>query len=96
MAFPGITINRSCKKLSTSLQTWNNYDVILLHVGTNDIVNKSETVIMDDFARLFKSIMTQNPGCTIIVSSILPIIVDFDFTIHKTIFINQQLQQLYR
>ena len=54
MAFPGITINRLYKKLSTSLQTWNNYDVILLHVRTNDIVNKSETVIMDDFARLFK------------------------------------------
>ena len=77
MAFPGITINRLYKKLSTSLQTWNNYNVISLHVGTNDI-------------------MTQNSGCTIIVSSILPRIVYSDFTIHKTIFINQQLQQLYR
>ena len=94
MAFPGITINRLYKKLSTSLQSWNNYDVILLHVGTNDIVNKSEIVIMDDFTRLLKLIMTQNPGCTIVVSSVLPRIVDFDFTIHKIFFINQQLQQL--
>ncbi|XP_035227646.1 platelet-activating factor acetylhydrolase IB subunit beta-like isoform X1 [Stegodyphus dumicola] len=67
LAFPGITIERLTKKISS----FNEYDCILFHVGTN---NMDSTV--DDSVLKYKSLIREvsrvNPYARVVISGILP------------------------
>ena len=70
-----------------------NYDVVLVHVGTNDL-NKLNSEILTKFKNLISGIRLVKSDCKIILSSILPRPVDVDLTTEKIIIVNKELQKM--
>ena len=66
------------------------YKNIIIHVGTNDIGNKSY-VIMSDFMGLVEVVAAKNPEAKIILSAIIPRPVDQRSTNRKVIEINREI-----
>lgn len=53
------------------------YDIVLIHVGTNDVFSTSRDAFMLNFDDCIQIIKSKNPNSTIVVSSILPRFCDF-------------------
>ena len=72
------------------------YDYVILHVGTNDIDNKSVKQIMQAYKFLFRACKSAASNATIVFSSILPRLVDYEDTKNTCINVNTRLQEFCR
>ena len=92
IACPGININKLTHKL-LNCEISLNADVIIVHVGTYDINNRSTTQILQQFEKLINFINRLNPNTYLIFSSILRRPVDLSYTISKVIDVNKGLKE---
>ena len=72
------------------------YDYIILHVGTNDIRNRSVKQIMQAYKFLFRACKSAAGNATVVFSSILPRLVDFEETKGACINVNSRLEEFCR
>lgn len=92
-SFPGDTISNIVHRLESNQVRLDNYDYILLHVGTNDINHKASFhEMLSDFGNLLGVIRKWKPTIKIIVSSILPRPVDYETTDNPSRRINGYLE----
>ena len=75
--FPGDTIakltNRLCNGGKEPKAVLNDFDVVIFHVGRNDIDNRASfKAIISDFGNLIAICRKENPGIRIIISAIIP------------------------
>lgn len=71
-----------------------NYSHIIIHLGTNDIVNNSVDKIIADFRELIVTIKSYSSSIKIFISSILPRPVDFSYTGNKCKSVNLELSRM--
>ena len=74
---PGDTIakltNRLCNGGIEPMAVLNDFDVVIFHVGTNDIDNRASfKAIISDFGHLIAICRKENPGIRTIISAIIP------------------------
>ena len=60
------------------LEDWIDYDLVIVHVGTNDIANFQAKLVLTRLKKLVKLLKNSNPWLDVIISSILPRPVDID------------------
>jgi lysophospholipase L1-like esterase len=71
------------------------YSHIIIHLGTNDVVNSTTDKIIADFRELILLIKSTDSLVKIFISSILPIPVDFNYTGPKCKSINLLLCKIF-
>lgn len=80
-AFPGATIGKLSILISNGNINLQDFDYIIIHVGTNNIGKRDQfDNIISDYANLVAIIRRQKPTIRIIISSILPRPVDHNIT----------------
>lgn len=80
-AFPGVTIGKLALLFSKGTISVENYDYLILHVGTNNIANRNTyEEIISDYGNLLGIIRKIKINLRIIVSSILPRPIDHSIT----------------
>lgn len=73
-----------------------NHDLVIIHVGTNNVERNSVGEICRQFGRLIQAIHHFNPTAKVAVSSILPRPKDWDVYGQKVMDINKALVRLQR
>ena len=91
---PGYNINGINDYVKRNIKNLSSFGTVLIHVGTNDINNKSEQDILTDYQNLIITIKEVLKPDNVILSSILPRPVDFLQSIHSIVYINKALQSL--
>lgn len=70
------------------------YDCIILHVGTNDVKSRGVKQIMQAYKFLFRACRNvAGQAIRIVVSSILPRLIDYETTKNSVMQINHNLEQ---
>lgn len=99
-AFPGDTIARLAHRIDYGVAKLDNFDYVIIHVGTNDVElnfkrmrseKEAYDAILSDFGNLIGIIRKKKPKINIIISSILPRPKDYDQTDIFTRKINSYL-----
>lgn len=92
--FSGRTISHVANEIQYGHANLEPFDYIILHVGTNDLGNRSPYAhIISDFGNLIGIIQNKKPSIKIIVSAILPRPVDLDITDGVRRAVNDYLQK---
>jgi lysophospholipase L1-like esterase len=95
--FRGATISRIASKVDKGVAVVKNFRACVLLVGTNDVADGIvPEVFLAEFDRLFRAIRAKNPNIFIVVSAIIPRLVDFNARGDKVHFLNEQLSVLTR
>ena len=66
------------KERRSRIAEWRDYDLVFLHIGTNDIANYQARLVHNRTKTLIRLIQASNPYIQIIISSILPRPCDID------------------
>ena len=90
----GLTSGRLIGKIVNKLFPLRDPRNILIHVGTNDINSLSVSAFEANMKIIIEKIKIANPSCTLILSSVLPRLVDFRLTNLKVSNFNEKLQEL--
>ena len=92
-AFPGTTIERLTSKLKRQQDILQNAAFVLIHVDTNDVQTRSAAIIRQLLELLVNQILSIMPNARILISSILPLLRDFDQTNAKIRSINNGFER---
>ena len=76
-AFGGLTSGRLVGKLQNRVFTVSEFCNIIVHVGTNDVNSISTNMYESNMKKIIDDIRIMNPSCTILLSSVLPRLIDF-------------------
>lgn len=80
-AFPGATIGKLAVLFSKGHISLEEYDYIIIHVGTNNVGNRNSVDhIKSDYGNLVATVRKLKPHIRIVISSILPRPVDHKIT----------------
>ena len=93
-AFPGITIERLYWKVRLNKVDLKQYKIILVHVGTNDIITNSVKGIINSYCKLIEAVKIKNPKAQIGVSSILPRPCDGSETNQVVEVVNREIKSI--
>ena len=91
-AFPDINISRLTNKLQNRHLVLDK-EFSIIHVGTNDILSLSAGEIVNSFNNLIE-VVRQNSETTILISSIIPMLVNHQVTGDQVKLVNSKLKQL--
>ena len=91
-AFPDINTSRLTNKLQNRHLVLDK-EFSIIHVGTNDILSFSAGEIVSSFNNLIE-VVRQNSETTILISSIIPMLVDHQATGDQVKLVNSKLKQL--
>ena len=92
-AYPGAHVHSLTAKIRHSLIPVGQFDILIFHVGTNDIHTLSPKDLLVEFSDLI-SATRELSHARIAISSILPRPVDFDLTGSKIKGINKEIEAL--
>ncbi|XP_071135603.1 uncharacterized protein [Mytilus edulis] len=93
-AFPGATIARLSDYVSSNKINLKNKDFIIVHVGSNNIAqNHSVDMIISYYSDLIHNIQIKSKA-KIIITSILPRLIDHNSTAENVRLVNSQLKKL--
>ena len=92
--FPGASISGIGYYISEGICDVISYNVIIIHVGTNDIRLRSIHQITIFYKALLYQVRYLNKDALIIMSAILPRPVDFNFSQSKVVQVNRILAKL--
>ena len=92
-SFPGATIARLSMHFSKGHINLENYDYIIIHVGTNNIGNRdSYENIISDFGNLISTVKKMRLSIRIVISAIIPRPVDHEDTDSMIRSVNHHLR----
>ena len=92
-SFPGATIARLSMHFSKGHINLENYDYIIIHVGTNNIGNRdSNENIISDFGNHISTVKKMRPSIRIVISAIIPRPVDHEGTDSMIKSVNHHLR----
>ena len=94
ISYPGITIDRLYWKIKLGKINLNQYKVIVIHVGTNDVEGNHVNVIIEKYLRLLEIVRYRNNSAVIGVSSILPKPCVTQTENERIVLINRDLKRL--
>ena len=66
----GLQIDNARKEIAKIVDSFTDQDVLVLHVGTNDIVNSSHHELLARYGNLLDSVKETAPECNVIVSGL--------------------------
>ena len=72
ISLPGITIDRLFWKFQLNKISLEEYKIVIIHVGANDVREGTKSQILDRYVRLIKAVRKQNQTALVGLSSILP------------------------
>ena len=90
----GLTSGRLIGKIVNKLFPLGDPSNILIHVGTNDVNSLNISAYEANMRLVIEKIRLVNPSCTVILSSVLPRLVDFRLTNLKVTSFNEKLKDL--
>ena len=89
--YPGATISKIADRLFDPSYPLQTYDIVILHVGTNDIWSRSADEIEDEFCRVVRKFRLVHPTGHVGFSCLLPRPRDEWFSKEKVINVNENL-----
>ena len=89
----GATTQRLITKVRQNLINWLIYGLVIIHVGTNDIANGDGASMLLNTVILCNEIKCRNPDIKIVISAIIPRVIDFVETDHIIKGINRDLKR---
>ena len=96
VAYPGINIDRLCWKIKLNKPSISRYSLIVLHVGTNDVVDLGIQTILNKYKILLAAVRQSNSKAIVGFSSIFPRPCSSKETNEKVILVNRELKQFSR
>ena len=95
-AFPGATIGRLSELVSSGRINLRLVDFVIIHVGTNNISSlQSVNTIMSYYGDLIHKLKSKT-SAKLVLTSILPRLVDHIKTVNKVNKVNSELRKLYK
>ena len=95
-AFPGATINSIIQKVQLGKIIVEKYNIIVLHVGTNNLMQQKPEEIIDQMNNLIITIRRKNNNAAIVLSQIIHRPCDSEYSEESRILVNKALQKLAR
>ena len=93
-AFGRLSSGRLLGKLKNMAFSYSEYNNIIIFVGTNDISEISCKTFQENMKKVIEEIRKCNPSACIILSSIIPRLVDFKNTKLHVLNFNNSLKEL--
>ena len=90
-SYPGATVRGLCWKIGLGKVRLCGYKIIVLHVGTNDLISKPIERIVEDYEQLILSVRKLSNKALIGVSAIIPRPIDERTHKQKRISVNKAL-----
>lgn len=94
-AEPGTTISGLYWKIKMHTIKVTHFEMVLLHVGTNDLEKETSSII-SDYKNLIRAVRRNNSTCLIVVSAVLPRPKDSESMDSKRTSVNASLRMLCR
>ena len=94
ISFPGITIDRLYWKIKLGKVNLEQYKIIVIHVGTNDVKGNHLNVIVQKYLRLLEIVRYKNHSAGIGLSSVLPKPCETQVVNEKIILLNRDLKRI--
>ena len=92
-AYPGANIKSIIFKIRIGKVRINDYKIIILHLGTNDLHSRNPDAILNDMRTLFHLIRRKNPEGTIVLSQIIHRPIDLVLTEQDRLKVNKGYQK---
>lgn len=96
LAVRGATVQTLINKVKSNIINWQNYDLTIIHVGTNDVDNGNSESILENIITLCNEITERKRLMQFIISAIIPRPKDFAATDTPIKKVNRDLKRWCR